>query len=154
MFYIKKLLVCCKTSIAKVSVKEKWVFSCYGIAFDGKGMRSCGSNYTKNVIDSSSSSHADNCKNNILALGEGDLLGINGSFGATEKKFSIDFSKAKTKCCLSLHYNGDNSYLFVNGKELFKFIANNGNVNFPTHFCLGSIFNGFSAAESREVCLK
>ena len=23
--------------------------------------------------------------------------------------------------CLSLHYNGDNSYLFVNGKELTKF---------------------------------
>ena len=27
--------------------------------------------------------------------------------------------------CLSLHYNGDNSYLVVNGKEVTKFKANN-----------------------------
>ena len=39
---------------------------------------------------------------------------INRGFGAPEKKFSINFTKAKTKFCLSLHYNGDNSYLFVN----------------------------------------
>ena len=27
--------------------------------------------------------------------------------------------------CLSLHYNGENNYLFLNGKEVFKFKANN-----------------------------
>ena len=54
---------------------------------------------------------------------------------------------------MSLHYNDNNSYLFLNGKEIFKFKANNKNVNFPIQFCLGSIFNGFSAAESREVSL-
>ena len=31
--------------------------------------------------------------------------------------------------CLSLFYNGDNSYLFVHGKELYNFKANSGNVN-------------------------
>ena len=54
---------------------------------------------------------------------------------------------------MSLHYNDNNSYLFLNGKEIFKFKANNKNVNFPIQFCLESIFNGFSAAESREVSL-
>ena len=54
---------------------------------------------------------------------------------------------------MSLHYNANNSYLFVNGKEIFKFKADNENVDFPTQFCLGSISNGFSAAESREVSL-
>ena len=54
---------------------------------------------------------------------------------------------------MSLHYNDNNSYLFLNGKEIFKFKTNNKNVNFPIQFCLGSIFNGFSAAESREVSL-
>ena len=44
--------------------------------------------------------------------------------------------------------------MFVNGKEIFKFKANNKNVNFPTQFCLGSISNGFGATESREVSLK
>ena len=44
-----------------------------------------------------------------------------------------------TKCCLSLHYSGNYSYLFVNEKEIYKFKANNKNVNFQTQFCLGSI---------------
>ena len=81
------------------------------------------------------------------------MYGINGSFGAPEKKFDINFSKANTKFCLSLHYNDDNSYLFVDGKEIFKFKADNENVNFPTQFCLRSISNGYSATESREVSL-
>ena len=42
--------------------------------------------------------------------------------------------------------------MFVNGKEICKFKADN-NVNFPTQFCLGSISNGFSATESREISL-
>ena len=54
---------------------------------------------------------------------------------------------------MSLHYNDDNSYLFLNGKEIFKFKAENKNVNFPAQFCLGIISNGFSATESREVSL-
>ena len=66
--------------------------------------------------DRSRLSHADNSRNNILALGKGPTNDINDSVGATEKKFSIDFGKANTKFCLSLHYNGDNSDLFVNAK--------------------------------------
>ena len=57
-------------------------------------------------------------------------FGINGSFGSPEKRFSINFSKANTKFCSSWHYNADNSYCFVNGKENFKFKANKKNVNF------------------------
>ena len=54
---------------------------------------------------------------------------------------------------LSLHYNHDNSYLFVSGKEIFKFKADKKSVNFPTQLCLGSISYGFSATESREISL-
>ena len=43
--------------------------------------------------------------------------------------------------------------MFVNGKEIIKFKADNKNVNFPTRFCLVSISDGFSATESREVSL-
>ena len=68
-----------------------------------------------------------------------------------KKKFSINFSKVNTKFCLSLHYNADNSYLFVNGKEILKFKTNKKNVNFPTQFCLRSISNRFSATDSREL---
>ena len=43
--------------------------------------------------------------------------------------------------------------IIVNGKEIVKFKTDNKNVNFLTQFCLGSISNGFSATESREISL-
>ena len=64
------------TNIVKNTDKEKWVYSSYRIAFDGKGERSFGNDYGRNVtifgVDSNSSSHADNLKDNFLVLGEGD----------------------------------------------------------------------------------
>ena len=138
----------------KNSDKEDYVYSGYRIVFDGKGKWSFGIDYARNVIifgiDNSSSSHTDPL-NNFLILSERDTFGINGRFGSP-KKFSINFSKANTKFCLSLHYNADNSNLFVNAKEIFRFEANNRNVNFPTQFCLGSVSNGFGAV-SRKVSL-
>ena len=55
---------------------------------------------------------------------------------------------------MSFHYNADNSYLFVNEKQIFNIKADNKNVNFPTQLFLGSISNAFSATDSREVSLK
>ena len=73
------------TDIVNNSGKEKWVYSGYAIAFDGKGASIFGTDYAKNVltfgVDNSSSSHADNCKNNFLVLGKGGIFVINGSFG-------------------------------------------------------------------------
>ena len=37
--------------------------------------------------------------------------------------YSINFINTNEKCCLSLYYNGVNSYLFVNGTEICKFKA-------------------------------
>ena len=112
------------------------MYSGYGIAFDGAGSWSFGNDDVRNAvffgIDNSLSSHTDNHKNNFLETGEGLTYGIKGSFGAPYKKFSINFSKAKTKFCLSLYHNHDNIYLFVNGREICKFKANNQNVNIPT----------------------
>ena len=34
------------------------------------------------------------------------------------KKISINVGNAKAKFCLNFHHNGDNSYLFVNGREI------------------------------------
>ena len=59
-----------------------------------------------------------------------------------KKKFNINFTRANTKYCLILHCNPDNSYFLVNGKEIFKFKADNKSVNFSTQFCLGSIASG------------
>ena len=55
---------------------------------------------------------------------------------------------------MSLHYNSDNSYLFVNGNEIYTFKASNKNVNFPSQVFLGSISNKFDYLDSEEVSLK
>ena len=68
-------------------------------------------------VDNSSWSHADNFKNNFLVLGEANSFGISGNFDAQEKKFSINFSQVKMTFCLSLHYNGDNSYFLLTEKK-------------------------------------
>ena len=85
----------------------------YGITFHGAGLWNFGNEIARNVVifgvDNSSWFHTDNRKKYFLVLGEGDTIGINGSLSGTEKKFGINFSKAKIKFCLSLHYNGDNS---------------------------------------------
>ena len=124
------------TSIVKNSDKENYVCCGYGITFNSRDCWSFDNDNARNVIifgvDNSSSSHVDNRKNNFLMLGLGPTFRINGSFGLSEKKISINFTGATTKFCSSLHYNADNSYLFVNGKEIFKFKADNKNVSFPT----------------------
>ena len=54
-------------------------------------------------------------------LGEGLIEGINGSIGAAEKTFSINFSKVNTKFFLSFYYNCDKSYLYINKTEIGKY---------------------------------
>ena len=72
------------TSIVKTKDKEERVYSGYRITFDTADSWNFGNDFTRNVeifgVDNSSSSLADNRKNNILVLGEGPTYGINGSF--------------------------------------------------------------------------
>ena len=51
-------------------------------------------------VDNSSSSHTDNQTNKLLVLDEGSTDGIEDSTSVTERKFSINSSKAKTKILL------------------------------------------------------
>ena len=133
------------------------MYNGYGMAINGAGSWSFSNDFPRNVIifciDNSSSSHTDNCKNNFQSKVR-PTDNINGSINTAEKTFSINFSKAKTKFCLSLHYNSDSSYLFVNIKKIYKFIADNENVNSPSQFCLGSISERFGRNASKEVFLK
>ena len=85
------------TNIVKNSDKEKYVYSGYAIAIYVKVELRFGNDYARNVItfgvDNSSSSHADNLKNNFLILSKRDF-GIIGNFDAPENKVSVSFSKA------------------------------------------------------------
>ena len=57
--------------------------------------------------------------------------------------YSINFTVAKKKFCLSLHYNGANSYLFVNGAEIYKFKAKDSEI-VARPLCLGNISKNWS----------
>ena len=52
--------------------------------------------------------------------------------------YSINFTEKNKKFCLSLHYNGTNSYLFVNGTEIYTFKAKDSEI-VVTPLCLGNI---------------
>ena len=56
---------------------------------------------------------------------------------------SINFTVTKKKFCLSLHYNGANSYHFVKDKEIIKFKATDSEI-VATPLSLGNISNGWS----------
>ena len=38
-----------------------------------------------------------------------------------KKMYSLNFTADNKTFCLSLHYYGDNTYLFVNGKQVVNF---------------------------------
>lgn len=101
---------------------KKWVYNGYRTAFDGGHSWSFVSASAGNVkifdAGKKSSSHTDNRKNKFLILGEGATFSIHRRFGSPKKRFSINFSKTRTRVYWSLHYDGDNRYLFVTGQEI------------------------------------
>ena len=99
----------------------------------------------------SSSIHVDNKKKDILVLGTGLTQGLESILTA-EKMYSINFTVTKKKFCLSLHYNGANSYLFVNGKEIIKFKAKDSNI-VPRPLCLGNISKNGSTDNMKKTGL-
>ena len=90
-----------------------------------------------------SSHHIDNKGKNILILVKGPMQGLVENSLTAEKMYPINFSMEAKKFCFSLHYNGANSYLFVNGTEIIKFKAK----DFETAaipLCLGNISKDWS----------
>ena len=66
--------------------------------------------------------------------------------------YSINFSVTKKKFCLSLHYNGANSYLFVNGTEIYKFKAKDSEI-VASPLCLGNISKDQSVDNMKKTGL-
>ena len=102
-------------------VVDLYKYSGYGIGFNRKGFYSIVDEIGRNVIvfgvDMSSSPHIDNKKKDILIHGKDPTKGLEHKL-TVEKLYSINFTENNKKFCLSLHYNGTNSYLFVNGTEI------------------------------------
>ena len=71
------------------------------------------------------------------------------------KKYSINFTKSNTKFCLSLHYNRENSYLFVNGTEIHRFKSKSFDMDkgepISRKISLGNISTGFSTDNMKKM---
>ena len=132
---------------------NKYKYSGYGIAFDRASSFSfSGGRNGQNVIiygvDMNSSVHVDNKGKDILILGTDPTQGLGEHLLTSEKMYSINFSKDNIKFCLSFHYNGANSYLFVNGREIIKFKAKDSKI-VANPLCLGNISKDWSIDNMR-----
>ena len=125
----------------------------HGIGLDRRSSFSfTGGGFGQNVlifgVDMSTSIHIDNKKKDILVLGRGPTQGLESTLTA-EKMYSINFTVAKKTFYLSLHYNGGNSYLFVNGTEIIKFKAKDSET-VASPLCLGNISKDWSAGNMKK----
>ena len=91
-------------------------------------------------------------KKDVVILGTGPKQGLDDTALTSDKEYSINFTGQHKIFCLSLHYNGVNSYLFVNGAEIFKFKAKASEVNsYPV--CLGNISKDFLINNMEKIGL-
>ena len=135
---------------------EKYKYSGYGIGFDRRSSFSFPSGgFGQNVLifgaDMSTSIHIDNKKKDILVIGREPTQGLESNLTA-DKMYSINFTVTKKKFCLSLHYNGGNSYLFVNGTEIIKFKAKDSAI-VASPLCLGNISKDWSTDNMKKTGL-
>ena len=131
---------------------DKFIYSGYGLGFDSTGQVShpeggMGRNIIIFGVDLSNSVHATNKTQNILILGHGQTQEVNNTTIYAEKVYSPNFSAEKKIFCLILHFNGDDSYLFVNGKEVTKFKAKKSEIK-GNQLNLGSISTSANLSSS------
>ena len=136
---------------------SKHKYEGYGTYFDEGGTFSKGNiNNGKNVlifgVHENSLVHANNKANNIYVMGDLFVQGINDTTLYAEKVYSQTFTAANKKFVLSLHYNDDNSYLFVNGKQELKFKAKDDQI-VKEILRLGNISDDWTAANAKKTGL-
>ena len=138
-------------SITKNADIDKNKYSGYGPGFDRGTIYSVGNGFGRNVIifgvDMSSYEHIDNKKKDILVLGKGPSQGLEH-----EKMYSVNFTENNEKYCLSLHYSGANSYLFVNSTEIYKFKVKDSEI-VATPLYLGNISKDWSVDNMKDTGL-
>ena len=137
--------------ITKNTDSSKNNYEGYGICFDEGGTFSKGNiNNGRNVIifgvHESSLVHANNKANNVYVMGGLFVQGINDTSLYAEKIYSQNFTHSSKKFILSLHYNGDDSYLFVNGAQELKFKAKDDQI-ISKGLCLGNLSGEWTKSE-------
>ena len=136
----------------------------YGICFDGRSQfghtitegshthTTNGRNVLTFGIDMSFSVYATNRANHKYLMGDGLTQGINDTTLYVEKNYYRNFTDPGNKFVLSLHYNGDDSYLFVNGRQELKFKAKTDQL-VKEKLCIGNFSDQWTASESEKTGL-
>ena len=136
----------------------------YGICFDegsqfGHTISEGGRTHItngRNVLifgaDMSFSTHRTNRANHIYVMGDGLTQGIHDTTLYAEKKYFRNFTEPNVKFVLSLHYNGDDNYLFVNGRQELKFKCKTDQL-VKEKLCIGNLSDQWTVSESAKTGL-
>ena len=143
--------------IAKNSNTSKYANKGYGVCFDEGGMFSEGSiNNRRSVlifgVHENSVIHSNNKSNNIYAMGKDFVQGINDTTLYADKIYSQNFTQPSKKFVLSLHYNRNDSYLFINGKQELKFKCKTENL-VKEKLCIGNLSDQWTTSELEKTGL-
>ena len=103
-------------------------------------------------VDMSSSVHADNKKKDILILGKGNTKELDNTSLRSEAKHSINFSRSERKFCLSFHYNGSKSFLYVHATKIHQLKAKDSEIK-RYRLLLGNISKDFSVDNIKKTGL-
>ena len=125
---------------------DNFIYAGWGIGFDHTGTFTHPEGViARNVIifgvDMSGSVHASNKTKDFLLLGKGLIQMIEKTTIYAEKIYSPNFSVENKIFVFSLDYNGDNSFLFVNGQKVTQFKAKDSIINNrnTSAFTLGTV---------------
>ena len=136
----------------------------YGICFDERSQFSHtitenGHAHTtngRNVLifgaDMSFSTHATTRANHIYLMCDGLTQGINDTALYVEKNYWRNFTDPGKKFVLSLHYNDNDSYLFVNGRQELKFKCKTDQL-IKEKMYLANLSNQWTTSESEKTGL-
>ena len=150
--------------ITKNTDTSKYDYKGYGICFDersefGHTITEGGCAHTtdaRNVLifgaDMSFSIHKTNTANHIYVMGTGLTQGIHDTMLYAEKNFYRNFTDPGKKFMLSFHYNGDDSYLFVNGRQGLKFKCKTDQL-VKEKLCIGNLSDQWITSESEKTGL-
>ena len=104
-------------------------------------------------VDMSSSLHIDNKEKDISVLGKGPTQELVNTLLTAEAQYSINFSRSNREFCLSLHYNGSNSFLFVNATKVYQFKTQDSEIKkYP--LCLGNVSGDVLAKNMKKNRIK
>ena len=97
--------------------------------------------------------HIDNKENNILILGKGATQELFGTAFTAKIKYPINFTKSGKRFVLSLHYNGNNSFLFDNATKIYQFETKDLEIK-DYSLCLGNVLKDFAISNMEKNRMK